>query len=49
MSTGIVYQHNYNYMHCLHYVSLIIYFVVVILNSIQSNAYTSVLVDFNYL
>ena len=32
---------------CMHYESLIIYFVVVILNVIQTNEYACVLVDFN--
>ena len=42
MYTGIKYQHNYKYMNYMHYVSLNIYLVVVIFNSIQSNEYTRV-------
>ena len=38
MNTGIMYQHNYKYIALmLHYVPLIIYYVVVKMNSIQSN------------
>ena len=42
MSTCIMYQHN---SLRLHYVPLIIYYVVVKMNSIKSNKYTIVLFD----
>ena len=40
-------QHNYKYALSLHYVPLIIYFIVLKMNSIQSNEYTSFWLFFN--
>ena len=45
MSTRIMYQHNYALR--LHYVPLIIYYVVLKMNSIKSNKYTNFGFDFS--